>query len=275
MLTFLRIHNLALAEDLTINFESGLNVITGETGAGKSMLIGALNLLLGERADKSIIRTGEIACSAECQFYLPESPSIQALLKKNNLRELEDNTLIIQRVIKASGSGTNLINEQPVTLSLLKKMGDLLVDMHGPYDHQSLLKQESQRKLLDAFGNCGKELLAYETVYSHWKELSEKHELLLQDDGDSSEQIDLLSYRINEIKEAGVRDGEEKDILEEHSLLANAQDIMESGSQLMNYLDDGEPAAIHLLQNALSSVTQLGKYLPEAKDWQEERHLHL
>jgi len=165
MLLSLRIKNLALVEDLSLDFESGLTAITGETGAGKSILIGALGYLLGERADKSLIRSGESACTLEACLDIPVTANLTDLFESQGL-ELGDEALIIRRVIKQSGSGQILVNDQNVTLAFLKQLGNLLVDMHGPYDHQSLLHQEEQLALLDAYGIQAQDLLkGYRTLY--------------------------------------------------------------------------------------------------------------
>ena len=135
MLQSLQIKNLALVESVQIDFSPGLNVVTGETGAGKSIIIGALNLLLGERADKSIIREGTEQCSIEAVFNLPKHNEIDRLLQECGLPPCGEGTLILRRILSAGGAGRQFVNDSPTTLQFLKLIGDLLVDMHGPHDH--------------------------------------------------------------------------------------------------------------------------------------------
>ena len=170
MLSRLNIRNLALVDSVSVSFQNGLNVITGETGAGKSLLIGALRLLLGERADKSMIRTGESSCGIEAIFELSDPSDVNAALEAVGLPPCEHGLLIIRRTITESSS-KNLVNDSPVTLPVLKALGDVLVDMHGPYDHPSLLKSEAQMDILDAFGHLGEERAAYQEKYKNFQAL--------------------------------------------------------------------------------------------------------
>src|ERR1043166_8590106 len=140
MLTTLRIKNLALVEDLTVELQPGYNVITGETGAGKSILIGALNLVLGERADRNAIRAGADSCSVEAVFRL-ESALLSALngvLEENGLDACEEGQLVLKRAFTSSGTNKQFVNGSPTTLAALGKIGEALVDIHGPHEHQSL-----------------------------------------------------------------------------------------------------------------------------------------
>ena len=177
MLSRLNIRNLALVDSLAVSFENGLNVITGETGAGKSLLIGALRLVLGERADKSLIRTGETTCNIEAVFELADPTDVNAALDAVGLPPCDGGALIIRRTITESSS-KNLINDSPVTLPVLKSLGDVLVDMHGPYDHQSLLKTEAQMDILDAFGQLAADRSAYQEKYKRFQTLEKRFQEL-------------------------------------------------------------------------------------------------
>ena len=173
MLSRLTIRNLALVDSVSIEFRSGLNVITGETGAGKSLLIGALRLLLGERADKSMIRTGETTCGIEAIFELADPSDVDAVLDEVGLPPCEEGLLVIRRTITESSS-KNRVNDSPVTLPVLKLLGNVLVDMHGPYDHQSLLKTAAQLDILDAFGHLGEERAVYLEQYEVFQSLEKR-----------------------------------------------------------------------------------------------------
>src|SRR5438477_9635398 len=152
MLTTLRIKNLALVADLTLELQPGLNIITGETGAGKSILIGALNLILGERADRTLIRSGSESCSVEALFDVTRL-KIQRFLDENGLEPCEDGQLVLRRTFTGAGTNRQFINGSPTTLNILGALGEWLVDIHGPHDHQSLLHPSKQLDILDAFGN--------------------------------------------------------------------------------------------------------------------------
>jgi DNA repair protein RecN (Recombination protein N) len=178
MLVTLRVKNLALVENVRIDFEPGLNVITGETGAGKSILMGALHLLLGDRADKKYVRAGAEACGAEALFKLTKPKAMNDLLESLGVAACEDGQLILRRIVKAAGGGQNLINDSPVTLQGLKQVGELLVDMHGPYDHQSLLNPAFQLEVLDAYGHLEEPRVAYASVYAELGALEAEREEL-------------------------------------------------------------------------------------------------
>src|SRR2546425_5000678 len=151
MLTTLRIKNLALVADLTIEFQPGLNVITGETGAGKSILIGALSLILGERADRTLIRSGSESCSVEAVFDVSNGP-LEKFLDENGLEQCEQSQLVLKRTFTAAGANRQFINGSPSMLHILGALGERLVDIHGPHDHQSLLHPARQLDILDSFG---------------------------------------------------------------------------------------------------------------------------
>ena len=153
MLSLLRIKNLALVEDLEWELAPGFTAITGETGAGKSIIIGALQLLLGERADKSLIRTGAGACTVEALFAAENFSELNRQLAESGIEPAEGE-LIVKRSFSLGGSSRQFVNGSPTTLALLKTIGDELVDLHGPHDHQSLLSPERQLELLDRFSHA-------------------------------------------------------------------------------------------------------------------------
>jgi DNA repair protein RecN (Recombination protein N) len=270
MLSRLTIQNLALVDSLSIEFEHGLNVITGETGAGKSLLIGALRLLLGERADKSMIRTGESSCGIEAVFELTNPKSVNVLLDEMGMEPCEDGLLIIRRNL-TENSSKNWVNNSPATLQVLKALGDLLVDMHGPYDHQSLLKTDAQMDILDAFAGLTPERTEYRKKYNTFQTLEKQfQELSNLDDSGLEEQIDLLSWRIQDVEDAKLSVEDEEEILQEHEQVANAQNILELAQTAVGGLTEGEYPAFEGLSAALRACSQLEKYIPEAANWSEE-----
>ncbi len=271
MLKTLRVKNLALVESIRVEFQSGLNVITGETGAGKSMLIGALSLLMGERADKRLIRAGEDACGAEALFELPEAGTLNALLESLGLDPCEDGQLVIRRVVKASGANQITVNDSPVTVQALKQIGDLLVDLHGPHDHQSLLSPEFQLNVLDAYGHLEAEREAFETVFREREALKEQRDALAGSDEEGvAEQMDLLAYKIKELETAAPVEGEEEKVEEEQRIAGNAQRVLELGQLSVQALMEGEASAFNALAVAQKSLEELSRLMPSAQEWREE-----
>lgn len=270
MLSELMVRDLALVEKISLQFTPGLNVITGETGAGKSVLMGALNLILGARADRKVLRSGAAEGAVRGVFQLQTPEKINALLEEAGLDPCEEGLLILRRVVKASGSGQQFINDAPVTLALLKQLGDLLVDMHGPYDHQSLLQPETQRRIVDAAGVEIPLKTAYRDVWDHLQAL-EAQQADLQGDPDSfAEQLDLLRYRVNELKEAALEPGEEESLREEHTLAGNAQNILESVSGALQALEDAEGNAQDALLATRRMLGAIQKVYPDAEVWSGE-----
>lgn len=270
MLTTLRARNIALVESVRLDLQPGLNVITGETGAGKSVLIGALSLLLGERADRRFIREGEENCSVEAVFALDESRAVNHLLEAQGLEPCADGQLIIRRIIKASGASQSLVNDSAVTLPLLKQLGELLVDMHGPHDHQSLLRPSFQLELLDACGHTEKERAAYSETWSLKLQLEERLAEISGDTTDVAAQVDLLSYRIKEIEDADPKDGEEESVQREHAVVSNAQRVLELGGAAVAALTDGEGSAFDTLAVAQKNLEELARIMPESEAWRAE-----
>jgi len=270
MLTTLRIKNLAIVENITVEFGNGLNVITGETGAGKSILAAAMGLVLGERSDKTMIRAGEEQCGVEAVFQLPDPDGINAILAELGLEPCEDGRLIVRRIITPSGSGKNLINDSTATVQALKRIGDLLVDMHGPHDHQSLLSQEFQLALLDSFGHLARTRDAYCKVYAEMCELKNRRRELDCDDNEVARQIEMLSYQLKEIEDANLTQADDTDVENEHKVVANAQRILEISGGISNSLQDGENSAFNSISGVLTALNELAGLMPEAAEWEKE-----
>ena len=267
MLASLTVKNLALVEGTTIDFAPGLNVVTGETGAGKSVFIGALRLLSGERADKGMIRTGTDRASAEAIFELADPAEINELLEDLGVDPCEDGQLLLRRVIKAGGGSQARINNCGVTLAVMKAVGVLLLDMHGPYDHQSLLKPETQMAVLDSYGRTEKERAAYAAQWEICRALESRKLDLLGDADSVAQQMDILGYKVRELEEADLQEGEEQSILQEHTVVANAQTLLESGNTAASALETGAFEALVIAQRALEDI---GDKMPEGAGWFDE-----
>ncbi len=270
MLTTLRVKNLAIVDNIRVDLGAGLNVITGETGAGKSIMADALGLVLGDRADRSMIRAGETQCGVEACFELADTAEINALLDDTGLEPCDGNTLIVRRIISGSGSGKNLVNDCPTTVQTLKRLGDLLVDMHGPHDHQSLLNPEFQLDILDAYGHHQKARKTYAATYRTLLDLQQERATLDGDDQAVAQQIDMLTFQVEELEVAELGDLDEDELLQEHSRVANAGRILELADALRSALIEDDSSAFNALAFAQRTLPELADLVEEGKQWQGE-----
>ncbi len=255
MLTLLKIRNLALVDSLSWNIGSGLVGVTGETGAGKSVIVGALKLILGERAVKDMIRTGESTCTVEAVFELPGDSPILAVLEDAGVELDEDDILIIKRAIGA-GSNKQFVNNSPVTLSLLKLIGQHLVDLHGPHDHQSLLSNERQLSMLDAYAGSVSDYAGYQTLYREWKAKEQSLNDLISAELASDQELDLLRFQVEEIDAAQLVPAEEADIEDRYKRASNSSRITESAGGVVALLSGG-------INDQLSEVQRLARELEQ------------
>ena len=270
MLQHLTVRNLAIVEEATVAFGEGLNIITGETGAGKSVLMGALDLVLGGRADKSAIREGANEAWVEAVFDLSEPRAIDALLDAGGLPSCEEGRLLVRRSVAASGAGRCLVNDTAVTVQTLRKLGCLLVDIHGPYDHQSLLDPDFQRDILDAYGHCSPQLAAYAETWQALKALERHLQELQGDTADLAAETDRLQFIVDEISRAGLTGADEDELIQQHAQAANAEQILALGSAVANALTDGEASAFDLLANLQLQLAELARILPAAAEWRAD-----
>jgi len=270
MLQTLRVQNLAIVEDIWVGFQPGLNVITGETGAGKSILVGALGLVLGERADRTLIRAGADKCSVEAVFHLADATAIDVLLEELELSPCEDGQLIIRRTITGSSS-RNLVNDTATTLQGLRRIGDLLVDMHGPHDHQSLLSEDFQIDLLDAFGHLADLRAEYAARYTEWHDLEAKRKALDNEDATVREQMDFLSFQVKEIEDAEIEDAaEDETVQREHATVANAGRILELADGICQALTEDDVSAFNALASAQRALGEVAELHDQGEEWQKE-----
>lgn len=241
MLTTLRIKNLALVAELTIELQSGYNVITGETGAGKSILIGALNLVLGERADRTLLRSGCDSCSVEAVFDITASKvPIAGILEQAGVEPCEDGQLVLKRTFTATGTNRQFINGSPTTLNVLAQLGELLVDIHGPHEHQSLLRSSCQMALLDAFAGLDSEREAFaELVQRRGSLLTEKTALIV-DEKTYAQQLDLLRFQVQEINAAGLSPKDEGGLEEDYRRATNAARLLQLSQTALGLLSENE-----------------------------------
>jgi len=270
MLSHLAVKNLAIVEEVSVNFGPGLNIITGETGAGKSVLMGALDLVLGGRADKTAIREGASEAWVEACFNLPYAGAVDALLEQAGLPACEDGALLVRRSVAMSNSGRCLVNDTPSTVQTLRRLGNLLVDIHGPNDHQSLLDQNFQRDVLDAYGSCGTVLKAYQEVWHDLKGFEEQLQTLTGDSSGIAAEIDRLQYIVDDINQAALTESDETDLVQQHAEAANAEQILSLGGDIAAALTDGDASVFDLLVNIQSQLAELARVLPAAAEWRND-----
>ncbi|MDE3057605.1 MAG: DNA repair protein RecN [Bacteroidota bacterium] len=257
MLKSLFIKNYALIEEISVEFERGLNIITGETGAGKTILIDALSLLLGERASTDVIRKGEEKAVVEGVFVVSGAPKIATLLKQNEYNASDE--LIVRREISAKGQSRCFINDTPAPLSLLKEIGDALVDLHGQHDHQSLLRAETHVDFLDDFGDFGPLLEEYRAPYRELLQLYAAKRELQEKEQQLREKKSLYEFQMSEIDAVNPQENEEEQIEAELKKLENAEKLFELTSQLYGMMYDGENSLHDQLGRASKQLDMLNE----------------
>src|SRR5213595_1663256 len=258
ILTLLRIKNLALVEALEWQIRSGFVAVTGETGAGKSIIIGALQLLLGERADKSLIRTGADLCTVEAVFAGEDLRKLNAQLIEAGVEPCESD-LIVKRTFSATGGTRQFINGSPTTLAVLKNLGDELVDLHGPHDHQSLLSPDKQLDLLDSFARAEEQLAEYRKYYRQLQTLLAEHAALNTVETAREQELDLLRHQINEISSTNLVAGEEEEIESRYKLASSSKRLIELASTIANKLSEADGSVLSQLAETQRLLRELEK----------------
>ena len=256
-LASLRIRNLALVEDLLWEPSGGFVVITGETGAGKSLLVGGVKLLVGERADKSVIRSGSESCTVEGVFLLEKPSPLHAVLDEGGVEACEHGRLIIRRTLSTNGSGKQFANGSACTLALLRQIGDLLMDLHGPHDHQSLFSRDQQLLLVDGFAGADPLRIAYSLARKDWIRLAGEKKRLTEDAATLARELDLLARETEEIAQAALQPGEEEPLLARQKASANGQRISEICAELAAVATESDDS----LTSRLGDVNRLAKEL--------------
>ncbi len=242
MLRSLRIKNLALIDDLTWELHGGFNILTGETGAGKSILIDGLNLLLGVRADKSLIRSGETQCFVEAELSISSQKADQLnfILEEIGAERCEEGQLILKRSLGVTGANRQFINGSPTTLQFLQQVGDLLVDVHGPHDHQSLLSTDQQLQMLDAYGKLDSERSHFLEIYQKVRKTEELLQSLEMSEREKNDKIERLRHLVAEIRLANLRPGEDQEVDQNYRLASNSRQLIESANYIHGLLSESD-----------------------------------
>ncbi|TMP91047.1 MAG: DNA repair protein RecN [Verrucomicrobia bacterium] len=261
LLQLLRIKNLALVEDLEWEIAPGFTAITGETGAGKSIIIGALQLLIGERGDKSLVRTGAEMCTVEAIFQGNDFAKWNARFEESGIEPC-DNDLILKRSLSLSGTNRQFINGSPTTLANLKALGDDLVDLHGPHDHQSLLSPDRQLDLLDAFAAAGDTREKFAKIFRQLRALEAEHAALNTAETAREQELDLLRHQVNEITSANLSAEEEAQIEARYRLASNSRRLIELASTVATKLSEADDAILSQLGETQKLLRELEKLDP-------------
>jgi DNA repair protein RecN (Recombination protein N) len=251
MLKELRIKNLAIIDDLTVRFGEGLNVLTGETGAGKSIIVDSLGLALGNRAQSDMVRSGEKEAVVEAYFELQDT---------HNLPDIGidiSDGLIIRRSVSAAGKSRAYINDSIVSLQGVTEIGKLLVDIHGQHEHQSLLSVDKHRLLLDSFGRLSEDRERVEELYYAIETLSKELHDLRQKAGERAQRTDLLKFQIQEIDASALKPGEKEGLLEERKILSNAGRLKESAEAAYAMLYGSEDSCTERLSMIISKAKEM------------------
>lgn len=265
MLQSLTIKNIALIDNLTIELGDGFNVLTGETGAGKSLIIDSLSLLLGEKADKSLISYGENFASVEAVF----TTNLPIILDKMEEYGLErENTIIIYRKLSIDGKNECRVNGKSFTLSMLKSITSPLMDLHGQFQHQEILKEANQLSTLDEFGGAKlkKAKEDYLEIYKELKNIKKQLSEFNYDSRDREKLLDLYSYQINEIEEAHFISGEEEELKEFRMKVLNQEKIIMGVSKISSLFDGDGNGIIPLIKRCDYEFSEILKYLPENEE---------
>ncbi|MHC4307533.1 MAG: DNA repair protein RecN [Planctomycetota bacterium] len=255
MLNELSISNFALIDEITIKFDEGLNIFTGTTGVGKSLIIGALNFLLGSRTTNDITRTNTKDVSVSGLFYIKSAQIRQSI--KENIDNIDDEEIIIQRNLDQKGRNRCKLNNQPITVSLLKEIGELLVNIHGQHEHESLTNPLQQLSILDSYGKLDDLRREYSTIY---RNALEKEKLLYSLNDKQSErkkQIDLYHYEINEIESSRLKPKEDGSLEEERYILANSEKIQKVLSLCSNSLYESDNSIIDGLKDIANELSKI------------------
>ena len=252
MLQLLKVFNFALIEQAEIEFDNGFNVLTGETGAGKSMVVDALNVVLGGRSSVEMLRSGCEQFRIDAVFALQAHEPLRALLEEQAIPQEEDGLLFLSRSVSRQGKNTVLVNGTPAPLSLLRTIGSMLLDMHGQHENQALLRPESYLGLLDGSDSAIAPLLAdYQLAFADWRKTRDKIAELNRDERERAQRIDMLQWQVGEIEAARLKLPEETELPQQISLLAHAEKISATVGAAWAGLSDGDgrsKGAIAILQ---------------------------
>ncbi|MEB0155737.1 AAA family ATPase, partial [Pseudomonas sp. CCC4.3] len=266
MLVHLSVHNYAIVEHLDLELDRGMSVITGETGAGKSIMLDALGLTLGDRADSGVVRPGADKADILATFDLTDIPEAQAWLQE---RELDsDGPCILRRVITAEGRSRAYINGTPCPQGDLKSLGEFLIDIHSQHEHQSLLKADTHRRLLDEYAGANDLARQVHLAAQRWRQARQELERLSNSGDEQRSRHQLLSYQLEELESLGLGENELEQLEQEHKTLTNAESLLSICRQVVEQCSENDSGnvltALTASLNRLSAVTSSPTAMSEA-----------
>ncbi len=269
MLQELTIHNLALIEKLSLNFKTGFTTLTGETGAGKSILLDALGLTLGNRADSSLVRHGTARADVTANFDICQLNLVKLWLKEQELDNNEEHDCLLRRTLTAEGRSKAYINGLPVAASQLKALSSLLIDIHGQHEHQRLLSTNKQLELLDSYAQHNDLTQKYRQNYQVWSKLNQTYKILLENQEDQQDKIELLEFQLNELNSVLPTENEFKALSKEQNSLSHANEIKTAGQTAYETID-GEKGIVELLNYAINTLEKVVNYQPQLNSTLEQ-----
>jgi len=265
MLLNLNIIDLAVVKTLDLDLEKGMSVLTGETGAGKSILLTALGLALGDRADSGYVRPDSKRAEINLEFDLADAPEAQHWLKENDLDD--DHHCLIRRIVNQDGRSKAYINNRPVTLQTLQALSEKLVEIHGQHAHLTLLHSDEQRRLLDEYAKNQPLLDQVNTCYRQWQQANKELETLIKAGKDKAEREELLRYQIEELQQLDLQNFNYPALSEEHSKLANLGQILTVGQSQVDILYENDQQSVsQMLSHSLNELTHIARFAPELNE---------
>lgn len=267
MLQSIYIQNYALIDTLDINFNTGFSVITGETGAGKSIILGAIGLLLGQRADIKAIKNGETKCIVEAKFNI-SSCDMESFFKEKEL-EFDPNECIIRRELYASGKSRGFINDSPASLSQMRELGEQLIDVHSQHQNMLLNNEEFQLNVLDIIANDEKELSKYVDIYQQYREASKKVADTIAKAEKSKADEDYIRFQLQQLDDAALKSGEKELLENEAEMLEHAEEIKSNLYKVSSIMSENDMNILIAMKESTQTLQNISKYYPSATEWAE------
>ena len=267
MLQSIHIQNYALIESLDIDFHSGFSVITGETGAGKSIILGAIGLLVGQRADIKAIKTGANKCIVEARFNI-SSYQLEAFFEEHDL-EYEDGECILRRELLASGKSRAFINDTPASLAQMKALGEKLIDVHSQHQNLLLNHEDFQLSVIDILANDEEQLTAYKALYQDYKRTSRELSQLIEQAEKNRQDEDYISFQVKQLEEANLQSGEQEELEQEAETLSHAEDIKASLYKVDQLMASDETTLLSVTKECMQTLQGISRVYAPAQEWMD------
>ena len=265
MLQSIHIQNYALIESLDIDFHSGFSVITGETGAGKSIILGAIGLLVGQRADSKAIKTGASKCVVEAHFNI-STYQLEDFFNENDL-EYDGEECILRREVHASGKSRAFINDTPASLVQMKALGEKLIDVHSQHQNLLLNHEDFQLNVLDILANSREVLQTYKSLYNSYKQTVRELNTLIEEAEKNRQDEEYIRFQVQQLEDAHLQAGEQEELEQEIEMLTHAEDIKSSLFKVNQLMDEGEMNLVSLSKEAMQVLQSISRVYAPASEW--------